>query len=948
MQEADGGVAWTSAVHLSVLLPDADAGSLRSATAAAYLPARRLLAVGNATGQLAILQGKRHLSVALCAVSNAHPAAATAVEFVPSGVASSRPGARVLVASACMTGTIVLSELMQATYRGPAQGSASVAAAVGERAPLRGELNVLVVLGEAAAQVCALVLAPAPCDATNTAGTSQIDEDPAAIARVHVSGGCEDFAVKEGATDAEARPAPQQCGHVGSAHAWRLLAACADGKVHCWQVTPDEGSCAQYCGIAATTTAAASPIALVVAPSPRLASACEDGSHHAASSSEAATSSGWLLAACGDRCVRAWDLGSVSLEPLPLSVEPAALPEASTTQAVLPMADQPRDINHLTAAIRPGADVDDVVKTASTLCQQVQPSRPADAADSEPVRASAAAEPVLAPLQAARKSATPAPTAAAAPRATQHASAQRLGQRPRGTALGSAAVLQPLIGAALAAPISEQPGGASALPGALCTHAAADAQIRECEREGHARQCIAAASTMSGRAARIRDAHASALPRVWRGDVAGAVNSVTAAGALNADFVALAAAAGPAAWLRAARAHAEQLAACGETHLAVAYLCAAEEWEGAASVYADAGLLEEAVLLAERHLDEGIGALQTLRRQLLVKLEQSGAAGRPAVARWHAAVAAAAGLPRAPAASQSCAKEAEPEQLPAMSAVSRNPAASDLQSDESPTGAAQPHLAPVLAASSAGGSASDTLEHADSVSEGQPLTAYAAEALPETQVEEGALSELAELMLGSADVVTPDAATDGVLPAAADSTEAAPAEVLSGLSAAQVVAYQRVEQALAPRDWARLRRQCQAALADGHDALAAASHEHRDGLVSDVVGHSIAVGAGQGAQLDAPLHDEPFEGFGIDLLAGNDAAGDDSEMYGRPMHQSRASLGQHVEERVAAMVCVSEDGARAFVQLAVHSVTVRGEPVLAAWSSAILSHPGVADAVAAA
>lgn len=78
-------------------------------------------------------------------------------------------------------------------------------------------------------------------------------------------------------------------------------------------------------------------------------------------------------------------------------------------------------------------------------------------------------------------------------------------------------------------------------------------------------------------------AHRRAALQLWGGDVGAALATVTQADALTADFVALAAGAGPRAWAAAARAYAHKLQMQGGRplvghHWILGPVCAAGGW----------------------------------------------------------------------------------------------------------------------------------------------------------------------------------------------------------------------------------------------------------------------------------------------------------------------------------------------------------------------------------
>eukprot|EP00892_Ulva_mutabilis_P003144 jgi/Ulvmu1/12830/UM098_0011.1 len=212
--------------------------------------------------------------------------------------------------------------------------------------------------------------------------------------------------------------------------------------------------------------------------------------------------------------------------------------------------------------------------------------------------------------------------------------------RPRATALGNGSLLSGYVDERLARlPASH----ASGLPGANRGTAAAEAALQGAAA-ADIRVAAAAASSKAGSSARLATlsaAHREALHLLLQGQVTAALDVVVAADALNADFVAMSAAAGPPVWRAVVALHAARLEACGEVHLAVAYHCSAQEYEEAAQAYRRAGLLLEAVALAERHLAPGAALLHSLRQQLAAQLLRAG--GGTATLRWRGEVIAAAG-----------------------------------------------------------------------------------------------------------------------------------------------------------------------------------------------------------------------------------------------------------------------------------------------------------------
>jgi hypothetical protein len=220
--------------------------------------------------------------------------------------------------------------------------------------------------------------------------------------------------------------------------------------------------------------------------------------------------------------------------------------------------------------------------------------------------------------------------------------------RPRATALGTQALLSSLVNAQLQC--REDSSEAEIhLPGAA--KSSADAEKMISKLLSHAAVSQQGVEGKGGRQVagvrntRIAVAHKQAMLHLWQGDVLSALHTVVDADALNGDFVAMSAGAGAAVWKAIAKLYAAQLEACGDIHLACSYLCSTGDFEAAAVSYQKAGLLLEAVTLAERHLcSPSSSCLAMLRRQLGTRLQHcTSAQHRTALSWWRADVAAAAG-----------------------------------------------------------------------------------------------------------------------------------------------------------------------------------------------------------------------------------------------------------------------------------------------------------------
>jgi hypothetical protein len=898
------------------------AACVTSATALARIPASTLIAVGTSTGLLSVVDmapaqaqssgGAAEARAAprvLCS-TQAHAAAISAVVCLAG--AGARPSApvseSVLLASACAAGTVELSALVPCASSRPNSRSDEDIAAANAAAGALYRLDTTAVLIDASEAVLALHVvesahaAPAAtADAVSPAlPDARLSDQQAAAATVHVRT-CR-------AADAGAKPAHdasepeggnteagdsgmkcsddvQLCSNPKQAAAGErvllLVASGAGGKLHHWRLQCCGGSVtAGYCGVFASVSKSATPRMFATLPCiQRVAGG------------EGAVYGQRLLAACGDRCIRAWDLNDDALAAdsvLPTQSAPTADADAASSQVVdLACAGVARlqltGAENVCSQAPEGAACEAPSTSAGAEQLQQGSAREGPAAAASE---SADTQAIRQQLPAPASSAGAAPVAAAA--AIPALGARPTGQRPRGTALGRAPILQPLLGLALtsaapAASSSREPD----LPGCLADSAAAERFIAEVASSDAAPCAVAAASAMSGRAARVRAAHAAALPHLWQGDVAAALEAVTAAGALNSDFVAMAAALGHDAWLEAAKAHAAQLAAAGELHLAAGYLCAAREWGSAVDVYAAAGLLPEALTLAERHLPAGDGSTATLRRQLLVRLEHAGAGARRAGREVMARVARGAG------------DEERAAQL--------------LQMPSARTG---PHTLEEQRAAFVGGVAARPAEpraHDERNTEADaPVVRDAnVDALPEIGVQPGALDELASMLQGA------DEPSSGAQAGASDTELAGEgASWPMGLSAAHVERYQRVEQALTPRDWARLRRQYRAAAVERGDAAGA--------------------GSGTGQLLETSGAVDP-DMLGQDLLALPVGGVPEAESVAYGSEQDYGDMDARVQQLAAS---ANVGIGTSFGDEVLSSPRPEGECVLNGWLAAVGSHPG--------
>ncbi|KAK9789234.1 hypothetical protein WJX73_008764 [Symbiochloris irregularis] len=100
-------------------------------------------------------------------------------------------------------------------------------------------------------------------------------------------------------------------------------------------------------------------------------------------------------------------------------------------------------------------------------------------------------------------------------------------------------------------------------------------------------------------------AHRQAALHMWRGDIISALSILGHHSALTADFVALAAPAGPITWASAAKVYSIKLEGQDDMHLAALYLLATGDAEEAVSVYIRANMPREAAVLGCARLLSG-------------------------------------------------------------------------------------------------------------------------------------------------------------------------------------------------------------------------------------------------------------------------------------------------------------------------------------------------------
>ena len=672
-----------------------------------------------------------------------------------------------------------------------------------------------------------------------------------------------------------------------------IAASCADGSVLAWQL-----QCAaqgQECAVGTLHDAvklggvAASAAPTKLLPVPAQALGCSTAEH-------------CLVAACGDQCVRMWqvpasaDTASRDVLAGDIAAPPgthcngagpvaATVPASERSPVSLPAAEQQqqhtgascaqqrtsRDTGKSSASGgRMSAVADEASKVLPTAELRAARCRgsavTADEAQSNGMHDHAAGNGM--PAQEGVAAPPPAPAFGRALTSAKH--------RPRPTSLGASPLLQDYVAEALRPAQDSQhamhslPAG-TLLPGLLHASEQAHQLLRRLRVAGSVADAVAGGTSHSGRATQLRRAQAAVLPLLWAGNAADAVHEVAAAGALNADFVALCGVSD--AWHAAACQHAAQLAACGELHLAVAYSCSAGRWADAASLYAAAGLTEEAVLLAELHQGasdaDGAALLRRLRCQLAVKLQSSGAVTSSAAGQqWIAALHTSA-WPNAAAADASAA------------------ALQHVRVDE------------VHAA-----------EHGN--------------VLPEAAVSSSAFAELAALGGGSdgAASALPQQGSRGRHSNSTGSAAAAP----TGLTAEHVQAYQHVEQAFLPRDWARMR----ASAASGGSAQLC--NPRPPPLTTAKVGSS--------AQQAVP--------WGMDLLSGGLPGPD--ELHGQSgsfcggaqarqlvLHDVQlADLLNGSSERVAVVLRCAPDGVE--VTVAPEPSAAASDTVTLAWAHALRAH----------
>lgn len=216
--------------------------------------------------------------------------------------------------------------------------------------------------------------------------------------------------------------------------------------------------------------------------------------------------------------------------------------------------------------------------------------------------------------------------------------------RPRASVLGTQSMLQSFVDKKL------KHGEGSCLPGAARSTVDSEAMLAELvvfhrSDEVADKGAGKASKPAAGvRNAAVAAAHRIALMYLWQGDICRAMDTVIEADALNADFVAMAMGAGPEVWRAVVALYAAQLAACGEIHLAVGYLCSSGDFEQAVTLYKNSGLMLEALMLAERNMPPSSSILCTLRGSLQTQLAHVGDSEPPAgVAAWGVEVAIANG-----------------------------------------------------------------------------------------------------------------------------------------------------------------------------------------------------------------------------------------------------------------------------------------------------------------
>jgi hypothetical protein len=344
----------------------------------------------------------------------------------------------------------------------------------------------------------------------------------------------------------------------------------------------------------------------------------------------------WLLAACEDRCIRAWSAVALSQTTLPVPVATEEIVELTSDSRSAPCTSA-LQTGHQQVDVRNIAAPENATGTTQNATSVTHESAEVCGVSAECFSMQKGSHCVVGDCSSPVCSAqNPAAGKLTPPVPTSHIHSKK---QLRPVAWGSRSLLEAYIHQSISSldtPLSHK--HEVRLPGGLSDTGAADSLISEAKFCDAVPQVLLSKG-VTGRAAQVAATQAAALPLLWKGSVDAAVSLVADAGALNADFVAIAAGAGVEAWKAVVNAYAQKLEAIGEVHLAVAYLCAASNFEGAVSAYRRQGLLEEAVLLAERHLPSH-SELSLLRQQLLLKLQRAaGATGSLGTAVWAASVA---------------------------------------------------------------------------------------------------------------------------------------------------------------------------------------------------------------------------------------------------------------------------------------------------------------------
>lgn len=134
-----------------------------------------------------------------------------------------------------------------------------------------------------------------------------------------------------------------------------------------------------------------------------------------------------------------------------------------------------------------------------------------------------------------------------------------------------------------------------------------------------------AESESASAAASVRAAERAASMAMWRGDVEEAIDILSAAGALNGDFVAASAAFGRDLWRQATAAYAAQLDTHGIPHSAALQWLALHDSHAAVASLRRGGLLRDALALASARLPTSDPLVHELRREHAAAEESRGA-----------------------------------------------------------------------------------------------------------------------------------------------------------------------------------------------------------------------------------------------------------------------------------------------------------------------------------